>query len=86
MTDSDETDHLGFSRCNHSQNTLVCNTLAAGVNSFLSCPLVERRGKSETVSFHIAHAKLAGESLTMVLKVKGKLPAAKRIDHSQKLS
>lgn len=86
MTDSDKIDHLDFSRRNHSQNTLVSSSLTAGVSSSLSCLLVERVGKSENVSFPIAQAILAGESLTMILKVKGKLPAAKRIDHSQKLA
>lgn len=63
--------------------TLVCNTLTEGVNSSLSCPLVKRL---ENVSLYIAHAILAGESLTVTLKIKGKLPAAKRIDNSQKLT
>lgn len=52
--------------------------LQAGANSFLPCPLVERTGKSENVSFHIARAILEGESLTTALKVEGKVPAAKR--------
>lgn len=86
MADSDGTDHLDFSRCNHSQNTGVFNTLSAGANTFLSCPLVERIGKSENVSFHVAHAILDGESLTVALKVEGKLPDVKRIDHSKKLT
>lgn len=86
MTDSDETDNLGFSRCSYSQNTVVCSTLTAGANSFLSCPLVERAGKSQNVSFHIVHTILEGESLTTAMKVEGKVPAAKRRDHSQKLT
>lgn len=76
VTDSDEIDHLDFSRCNYSQNTVVCNALTAGISFFLSFPLVERVGKSENVSFHIARAISAGESLTMILKVKGKISAA----------
>lgn len=86
MTDSDERDNLGFSRYNNSRNTVVCNTLTKSVNSSLSCPLVERLEKSENVSLYIVHEILAGESLTMILKIKGKFPATKRIENSQKLT
>lgn len=45
MADSDETHHLDFSRCNHCQNTVVCNTLTAGAISFLSFLSIGRKNK-----------------------------------------
>lgn len=70
---SDGGDHMDFSRCSHSQDTMECTTLTAGANSFSSCLLVERMGKSVNESFH---AELTGGSLTMVLHVNRKPPTA----------
>lgn len=67
---------MDFSRCSHSQDTAECTTLTAGINSFSSCPLVERMWKSANESFQTVRAELAGGSLTVVLHIKGKPPAA----------
>lgn len=73
---TDGVDRMGFFRCCHSRGSIESTIFSIGTNSFSSCQLVERTGKSRNDSFQIAHAELTGGSITVNLHVKGDSPYA----------